>query len=204
MDGAGRENTVAQTLAGALAGEGDVTVRRLVQASGERAFGLLLVLLNLPNALFAPPVLAGIAALPTAALGFQMVLGHSRLWLPEALMERPVAAPALRRLLDRAGPWLDRIEILGRPRLAWATGGAAHRIFGLFAILAAIIVLLPVPGTNVLPAFALIVMAIAVPRRDGLLFLAGVLIGMAGLAVAILATGIAVEVARWAWAALGS
>jgi hypothetical protein len=133
-----------------------------------------------------------------------MMLGHSRLWLPSGLMERPVATAALRRLLARAGPWLDRIEALGRPRLRWIGGDPARRVFGLFAFVAAIVVLLPVPGTNVLPAVSLIVMAVAAPRRDGLLFLAGIATGLAGLAVAVLATGIAVEAVRWAWSALGS
>ena len=40
--------------------------------------------------------------------------------------------------------------------------------------------LVPVPGTNVLPALALVVLNVALARRDGLLFLVGVAIGLAG------------------------
>jgi hypothetical protein len=76
----------------------------------------------------------------------------------------------------------------------------ALRVFGLFAILAALIVLLPVPGTNVLPALSLVVMTVAFARRDGLLFLAGVAVAIAGALVALLAAGIAVEAVRYLWA----
>jgi hypothetical protein len=181
------------------ADEGEVTVAGLLDAFGERAFGLLLILLNLPNVVFAPPVLAGIAAVPTAFFGGQLLLGQRRPWLPPPLLERPVAVAGLRRVLAVAGPWLDRLEALGRPRLAWATGSGALRALGLFSLLAALIVLLPVPGTNVLPALALVVMAVGVMRRDGALALGGALLGIAGVLVALVAAGLAVEAVRWLW-----
>jgi hypothetical protein len=189
---------LAETLRGALAPGRPVTARLLLEAFGDRAFGLLLSLLNLPSVIFAPPALAGIAAVPTAALGLQMLMGRDRPWLPAAWLDRPVAADPLRRVLRRAGPWLDRLDALGRPRLAGAVGPGAIRIFGLFALSAALIVLLPVPGTNVLPALALVVMNVALARRDGLLFLAGVALGVAGIAVAAAAAGLLVELVRWA------
>lgn len=194
--------TVARTLAEALSHE-NVTVGALVRATGERAFPLLLILLSLPNAVFAPPVLAGIAAVPTAVFGWQLVLGRTELWLPQGVLERPVSAAALRKLLDRAGPPLDRLEAFGRPRLEWAAGDAARRVLGLFALVAALIVLLPVPGTNVLPALGLVVMAVATLRRDGVMVLAGVAVSVLGIVVAAAATGAAIGIIGWLWRASG-
>jgi hypothetical protein len=202
LNDASDSRTVAQALA-TLIGEGEtVTVGRLAEAAGERAFALLLILLSLPNAIFAPPVLAGIVAVPMAIFGIQMVAGRSEIWIPDAIRRRPVAISGLRRLLDRAGPWLDRLEAYGRPRLAFAAGAAARRVLGAFAFAAALIVLLPLPGTNVLPALALVVMAAGTLRRDGLLFLAGAGIGTAGILVAAAAAGLAVELVRWLWGAI--
>ena len=185
---------------GPVLGNGQVTVRTLLEAFGDRAFGLFLTLLNLPSVFFAPPALAAVSVVPTALLGGQMVLGRTQPWLPAALLDRAVSPEPLRRVLARAGPWLARLEALGRPRLPWAAGGMALRVFGLFAILAALIVLLPVPGTNVLPALSLVVMTVAFARRDGLLFLAGIVVAIAGALVALLAAGIAVEAVRYLWA----
>ena len=72
---------LAETLRLALASGKPVTARLLLEAFGERSFGLLLSLINLPNVVFAPPALAGIAAVPTAALG-----------LPDAARPRPALA----------------------------------------------------------------------------------------------------------------
>ena len=184
---------------GPVLGNGRVTVRTLLEAFGDRAFGLFLTLLNLPSVFFAPPALAAVSVVPTALLGGQMVLGRTQPWLPAALLDRAVSPEPLRRVIERAGPWLARLEALGRPRRSWAVGPGALRIFGLFAIVAALIVLLPVPGTNVLPALSLVVMTVAFARRDGLLFLAGVAVAIAGALVALLAAGIAVEVVRYLW-----
>jgi hypothetical protein len=203
-EGEPAEPGIADRLAAVLdrADEGDITVRSLVEAFGPGAFGLLLVLLNLPSVVFAPPVLAGIAAVPTAFFGAQMLLGHARPWLPEVLLDRTVAAPALRRVLATARPLLDRLDRMGRPRLAFAAGPVAFRLFGLSAIVAALIVLVPIPGTNVLPALSLVTMAVASIRRDGLLFLVGLALGVAGLALVVAAMGLAVEALRWLWSAL--
>ena len=195
--------SIAKTLTAAVADRASVTVAALVQACGDRAIPLLLILLNLPNVVFAPPVLAGIAAVPTVMFGAQMMAGRERLWLPDAVLARSVTASALNRLLGRTGPWLDRLEAIGRPRLAWAAGTVARRVLGFFAVLASIIVLLPVPGTNVLPSLALIVMAMATLRQDGALFLIGGALGFAGVLVAVLAAGFAFELLRWAWLASG-
>jgi hypothetical protein len=192
-------STVAQTLARALSGRDSITIAALIGAGGERSFPMLLILINLPNVVFAPPVLAGIAAVPTAMFGVQMMTGRRQLWLPERLLSRSITVSALSQLLDRTGPWLDRIEGLGRPRLSWAAGEGARRALGFFSVLAAVIVLLPVPGTNVLPALALIVMAFATLRRDGVLFLIGAALGVLGALVAAVAAEIAVELVRWVW-----
>jgi hypothetical protein len=59
-----------------------------------------------------------------------------------------------------------------------------------------------VPGTNVLPALSLVLLSLGLLRRDGLLFLLGVGLGLAGVLVASAAAGLAVELLRWAWRAL--
>jgi hypothetical protein len=146
---------------------GEVTAGTLLASFGPRAFGLLLILLNLPNVVFAPPVLAGIAAVPTAVFGAQLLIGQSRPWL------RRASAPADRH--GSVGARFSRCPALDSPDsrasgdrgLAWAAGPAALRLLGFFALLCALIVLIPVPGTNVLPALSLVVIAIGIMRRDG-------------------------------------
>jgi hypothetical protein len=131
--------------------------------------------------------------------GAQLLIGQSRPWLPAGLLRQPIATGALARVLALSGPGLDRLEGFGRPRLAWAAGPAALRLLGFFALLCALIVLIPVPGTNVLPALSLVVIAIGIMRRDGVLVLFGAALGIVGCVVALVAAGLAIELVRWAW-----
>jgi hypothetical protein len=207
VDGADPSGPAAPSIATALAetlaraDPDSFTFADLAAAGGERAIILLLVLMNLPNVVFAPPVLAGIVAVPTAAFGLQLMAGRSEPWLPASLKRQKVAVQALRRMLDTTGPWLSRIEGFGRPRLA-SVGRLALPLLGLFALLAGVIVLLPLPGTNVLPSLALVLLGIGALRRDGVLVLIGTGIGLLGAVVAALAAGLAVELIRWGLDAL--
>lgn len=197
--------SVADALGAALdASRGDaLPLGDLLDAFGERAFGLMLILLSLPNCIGAPPVIASATAGPIAYLGAQMLAGRAHPWLPEAMRRWSLPVATLRRVLDVAGPRLRWVEALGRPRAARATGRAAERVTGLFALLAALIVLLPVPGTNVLPALSLVFLCVGLMRRDGVLYLLGLALGTLGVLVAVAAAGLAVELLRWAWRSLG-
>ena len=57
----------------------NITIREIVEAFGDRAFGFLLILFSLPNCVPAPPGVAGIVGTPVLIFGIQMMLGHSDL-----------------------------------------------------------------------------------------------------------------------------
>jgi hypothetical protein len=56
------------------------------------------------------------------------------------------------------------------------------RAVGLLAILVAICVLIPFPGTNIPPSAALVIISLAVIEEDGYLLIAGSIIALAGIA----------------------
>ena len=203
--GADEPFSVADALGAALdrAGADTLSLGDLLDAFGERAFGLMLILLSLPNCVLAPPVIAGATAGPIAFFGAQMLAARPRPWLPEGMRRWNLPVAGLRRVLAVAGPRLRRLESYGRPRGIWWSGRGAEKFTGLFAILAALIVLLPVPGTNVLPALALVFLCLGLYRRDGVLYGIGLALGLAGVAIALAAAGLAIELLRWAWRALG-
>jgi hypothetical protein len=174
-----------------------VTVRKVLASFGREALTLLVVLLLLPNAFFAPPVLAGISVGPVALFGVQLLFDRKEPWLPQGLLDKAIPKAAIERLMVRAGPVLDRLEARSRARLPIMTGSIGRRVFGLFAVLAAAIVILPVPGTNVLPAIGITLMGIGLIARDGLLVVIGILCSIAGLAVAVAAAGLVLQAIAW-------
>ena len=98
------------------------------------------------------------------------------------MLRRSVSVATFRKLIDVAEPRLKRLEAFCRPRLTSLFGPMGDRLVGLFAVLAAISVLIPFPGTNFPPSIALVIMSIAVMEEDGYLLLFGFAIGLAGLA----------------------
>ncbi|MBB4041131.1 hypothetical protein GGR34_002794 [Microvirga flocculans] len=159
-----------------------ITIGQIIEAFGERAFGFVLILFSLPNCIPAPPGVAGIVGTPVLIFGIQMMLGHTRPWLPGFILRRTVSTATFKRLIDLAEPKLQKLESFCRPRLLQLFGPFGDRVVGFFAFLVAVSVLVPFPGTNFPPSIALVIASIAVMEEDGYLLIAGYLIGLAGLA----------------------
>ena len=153
----------------------------------ERAFGLFLLVLALPCCI---PFLYGIpqiVSLPLMFVSAQILMGRQTPWLPERLAARTVSAEGLENLADRAGPWLRRIEAFSRPRQAHWTRAPLDRIVGLALVLFSASILVPLPGTNTVPGIAVVLVAMGLLQRDGLLVILGMLLGTVWIASLIFA-----------------
>jgi hypothetical protein len=184
------DSTVAESL----------TIREIIEAFGDRAFGFVLILFSLPNCVPAPPGVAGIVGTPVLIFGIQMMLGHHRPWLPDFILRRSVSVEKFRKIITIAEPRMRRLEAVCKPRLTGLFGAVGDRIVGLFAVLVAISVLIPFPGTNFPPSIALVIVSIAVMEEDGYFLIGGFLIGLAGLAYTVAVTGTAFHLVQAALA----
>ncbi|MEM6374436.1 MAG: exopolysaccharide biosynthesis protein, partial [Pseudomonadota bacterium] len=164
-----------------------VTLGWIMGQFKERAFGLFLLVLALPCCV---PFLYGlpqIVALPLMFVSAQILLGRSVPWLPVKLSARPVSSDSLATLSRRATPWLKRIEALSRPRLRSLTRAPLDRVVGIALVLFSASILVPLPGTNTVPGFAVVVAAMGLLQRDGLLVLVGGVLGTAWIATLVIA-----------------
>ena len=88
-------------------------------------------------------------------------------------MERRFAAEHLKPTLHKGADLLARIDRFIRPRLLILTGSVTiNRCNGLLIMLAALLLMLPlgaIPFTNAMPAWAILLLAIGMLQRDGLL-----------------------------------
>jgi hypothetical protein len=144
----------------------------------------LLVVLAAPAFLPVPLLPTGIVA--GAALGLlamQMLAGAPRPWLPGGVrrlrLRRAVLVPGVARVLGL----LRRLGLAPRPRLAWAVStGAARSLMAGSLLVAALVLVLPLPFGNQLPSLAGAAFGLALLRRDGVA-------ALAGHALTLLATG---------------
>lgn len=166
-----------------------ITIGEIIDAFGERAFGFVLILFSLPNCVPAPPGIAGIVGTPVLIFGIQLMLGHKHPWLPGFIKRRTISVSKFKRLIDIAEPKLQWLESWCKPRLTQLFNMFGDRMIGLFAVLVALSVLIPFPGTNFPPSIALVIVSIAVMEEDGYLLVIGYLIGLAGLAYTVTILG---------------
>lgn len=166
--------------------EGDtLTVRDILEQFGERAFGALMLVFAAPLVLPMPPGLSAILGAPLVFITAQLAVGRSRLWLPRVLADRRFRTADFAGLVQRILPHLRKLEAHLRPRLTFLLGFLAERAVGLVALILAIIVFLPVPFGNMLPALAIAVLGLGLVERDGLATLLGWLVAVASLLVLV-------------------
>ena len=171
----------------ARASGGAVTLDWILAQLHERAFGLFLLVLALPCCI---PFLYGvpqIVALPLLFVSAQIMVGRRLPWLPARLGARTVTGDALQTLARRAEPWLLRIEAVSRPRLVPLTRAPLDMIIGVALVLFSASILVPLPGTNTVPGIAVVIVAMGLLQRDGLLVILGCLLGTGWIATLLIA-----------------
>lgn len=154
-----------------------VTLGEMTEAFGDRAFGLLILLLCLPGLL---PGMASVFGTPMLILGVQMGLGFRQPRLPAFIARQSLKRTDLLRLSCGSSKWMNRIERWVRPRPGPFTNATADKVVGWLTAYAALMLILPGPGTNGPPAFGTIVMALGVVENDSKVVGLGMLLTVLG------------------------
>jgi hypothetical protein len=107
------------------------------------------------------------------------------------------------RFRQRMAPWLRRLEKLVRPRMtAFLDNRIALSFTGLLLVLLGVLLALPIPFTNYVFGFLLLLFAFALLERDGALLLVAWIAGSIAVVVFGFLSGNLVEattalLARW-------
>lgn len=159
-----------------------IAVGDLLKAMQERAFGPLMLIFALPNALPTPPGTSSVLGAPLVFLTAQLALGRSP-WLPPIISRRSIARKDFAAFVAKATPWLARAEGLLRPRLGVLAHPPAENIVGLMCFVLAVVLVLPIPLGNMLPALAICILALGILERDGIWIVVGMALAVASLGV---------------------
>jgi hypothetical protein len=159
-----------------------ISIGDLLAALGDRAIGALLFIFAFPNVLPTPPGTSAILGAPLLFLATQLAFGRPP-WLPVIITKRSMSRDDFQSLIHRMAPWLARAEKLLKPRLSSLTVPPMEYFIGLLCLFLAILLVLPIPLGNMLPALAISLIALGVLERDGLWVLAGMV--TAGLAITV-------------------
>lgn len=158
----------------ALADQGPLTFGQLVDALHDRAGISLLVILSFAFMLVPVPGVSTAASVVFFALAFTAVFA-TRPYLPGWVRRRSISQPNAQKMLAVSQRAWDKVSWIVRPRLQFLTGFPLRYLAGLslFAAIVAFALPIPIPFNNSPPAFCILLLALGLLGRDGLLMLAG-------------------------------
>ena len=159
-----------------------ISIADLLHALEHRAIGALMFIFAVPNAIPVPPGVSAVLGAPLIFLTFQLMIGR-RPWLPRIITDRSLSRVDFEKVVDLAAPWLARAERLMRPRFQFLAKPPAEYVVGAVCLLLSIILFLPIPLGNMLPAFTICVLALGVLERDGVWIALGVAIAVAAVVI---------------------
>jgi hypothetical protein len=175
-------------------GEGErVTFREILTKLRHRAFGFTLLIFALPCCLPMPPGIPTVCGVAIVIIALNLIAARQRLWLPNAIADKSVARADLKRMVERWAPRLARLEKICKPRLAIVTEPIGKILIGIVILVLGFIMILPIPFLgNMPPGVAASLIAIGMTERDGLIVLIGEVVSIVAIAVASVATQVAV------------
>lgn len=155
-----------------------ITLREISEALDERSFGAFLLVFAIPNLIPLPPGATLVLGLPLLFVAWQIVSGRHKIWLPQRLANYSIRKKTLEKVIHRCDPWLKWMEAWIRPRNWPLRKPIWERIFGIYILFLAIIVVIPIPLGNWLPAFALAIIGLSHTEQDGNCLGIGTIIGI--------------------------
>lgn len=157
-----------------------VNFDNLLEALHERGFGFLLLIFSVPMALPipVPPGINILLATPLIILTAQQAVGRHTIWMPGWVRSKKITREKMTTMITAILPWLEKLEIFIKPRLEFVTRGLFSHLIGIFGLIMALSICVPLPLTNTVPSLGIALMAIGVIMRDGLAVLAGAITGI--------------------------
>lgn len=152
-----------------------LTLQDIVSLLGEKGHALLMSVFTIP---FLQPIptfgLSAPFGLMISIIGFCMML-HISPWVPKQLQQLKINREILHASSEIAEKIFLKIEHLIKPRLFFMHRFIFHRITGVLIFINGFLMALPliIPGTNSLPAWALLVLGLGEIEEDGLMTVIG-------------------------------
>jgi hypothetical protein len=163
----------------------EFTIGWLLSRLHQRSFGVVTLFLGL---LAIIPVGSTVPGLMLVAIAVQMIGGRPEPAFPRFITARRLPTRYLLRIGSRAVPVLQYLERVVHPRWPTLFEGSNRFVGFVVLLLTAVLLLTPVPLSNVVPAVLVALIALSYIEEDGLLlclasFAAVILIGIELVAV---------------------
>lgn len=167
---------------------GPSTLGQLIDEIDQHGMAVILIFFALPSALPLPAAgYSTMLSIPLFVIGFRLLCGYNTLWFPNNLREHAFNPEKFsRKIVARMLQFVHFVERFSKPRLVTlARLQVTRRFLGIIIITLACSMLLPIPGTNTAPAFAIFLIGFALLEEDGIVLLVGILASIMALAFSL-------------------
>lgn len=192
-----KTSELLRDLRDAFPGDEPISVRDVLKRLDGRGFGLLLLLLALPNCIPNVPGISTVFGVLLVPPALQMIFGAGTPWIPKKIGDMKAPPDTFRKGIDWALPSLIRVEKFVQPRLQFLTQKPATVWFGIQTLILAAILVLPIPFGNWPPGMSVATLAIALLQRDGLFAIISFGFFVASCIIAPLGVGMAFAALDW-------
>jgi hypothetical protein len=151
----------------------------LVEKAGSNGFGMIAGILTIPMLIPLPIPLAGFSTLVGSGIilmGCQLALGFEQPYLPGRIARQELSPSASQKLLQNLNRLLQPLERMAKQRFPrFSNSWVGRRTIGICLAWNALLMSLPlpIPLTNLLPAYTILFLAIGILELDGLFILIG-------------------------------
>jgi hypothetical protein len=175
------EMKLSETLSGLLVEytNRSLPLHILLQQAGNNGFGMIAGMLTIPMLIPSPIPLAGFSALVGSGIvliGCQLALGYKKPYLPQRIARQELSPAVSQKLLKNINRLLQPLEKMAKYRFPqFSNSWWGYRIVGICLAWNALLMSLPlpIPFTNLLPAYTILFLAIGLLESDGLFILFG-------------------------------
>lgn len=158
--------------------DGDLTYRYILEALGERAFGIGILFFSLP--IFLPfstlPGLALVFSLPIVFFALEMILARKSFWLTKSMGNKTISHSKFSKIIHAVVPYLIKFERLSKPRWTFMTSRPMEVINGIVILFLTLLLVLPIPFSNSIFGAFLVSFGLGMAEKDGVLIFLGYLL----------------------------
>ncbi len=162
--------------------ERTLTVKDLIDAFGSQSFGIMFIVMALPLTIPLPP---GIGFFPAALLcvwAMQLALGGNRLWVPSRVGKWKISQSILGKIETKALPMYEKIEnIFSNSSKPGALRESEIRLASLVVVFMSILIMLPTPFLNIIPAIITILIGLTILNSNRVLLWINMSFGLLAL-----------------------
>ncbi|MBN8544439.1 MAG: exopolysaccharide biosynthesis protein [Alphaproteobacteria bacterium] len=159
-----------------------IAIGTLFDRLADRGMGLVILLFVLPNCIpiFSVPGVSAVTGLPIFIIAMEMALGKQSVVLPAPLRAKHIPVAGFTRILRLLVPALRWCEMLIKER-RYSFFERHERFIGCVLMIMAIILALPMPFLNFLPAVCIAIIALGIVEKDGLAVTLGLILSAIAL-----------------------